>query len=81
MKRSQMLKILRTAFVDHMNDMCDDCGIRGCTTDDQMYSAILKHLEDAGMLPPPAQGIYGTVPTITPTGNLDYSYIRKWEQE
>lgn len=47
MRRSQMVEILREAVFNHMN--CDaDC----CQTDEELYSKVLKELEDAGMLPP-----------------------------
>lgn len=45
MKRSDMLKILRNAFIEHMNCSC-------CDTEDQMYSKILLILEQQGMMPP-----------------------------
>lgn len=45
MKRSQMLEILRESFLNHMNCQC-------CTTDEEIYSKVLKELEDAGMIPP-----------------------------
>lgn len=43
--------------------------------------AILSKLECIGILPPPIVGVYDTVPTVTLTGNLDYSYKRAWEAE
>lgn len=45
MKRSQMIEILQETVQDHMNCQC-------CQTDDEMYSKMLKTLEDAGMMPP-----------------------------
>lgn len=45
MKRSEMLKVLRDSFLYQMN-------VESVTTDDEMYSNILKDLEDAGMIPP-----------------------------
>jgi hypothetical protein len=42
---------------------------------------ILTKLEEAGMTPPPRVGVYDTVPTVTPTGNLDYAWKREWEPE
>jgi len=42
---------------------------------------ILQVIEKAGMLPPPIFGVYDNVPTVTPTGNLDYSFKRGWEPE
>lgn len=45
MKRSQMVEILRNSFIEHMHSTEHN-------TDEEMYSAILKDLEKAGMLPP-----------------------------
>lgn len=42
---------------------------------------ILTKIEKAGMIPPPCPGIYDLVPTVTPTGNLDYGWKRDWEKE
>jgi hypothetical protein len=42
---------------------------------------ILTRLENIGMLPPPCPGVYDTVPTVTPTGNLNYSWKKQWEPE
>ena len=42
---------------------------------------ILQVIEKAGMLPPPIFGTYDNVPTVTPTGHLDYSFKRAWEPE
>jgi hypothetical protein len=42
---------------------------------------VLRTLEELGMLPPEVRGKYGHVPSVTPTGNLDYSWIREWEKE
>lgn len=44
---------------------------------ERMLEALLK----AGMLPPKMEGVYDPVPTVTPTGNLDYGWARGWEQE
>ncbi len=46
MKRSEMIKIIQASFIEHMN--CMTC----CKTDDELYSKVLKAIEDAGMLPP-----------------------------
>lgn len=55
MKRSEMLKILNNSFWFHMNCDC-------CYSDELMYSAILKDLENAGMLPPTdTKVLYGTI--------------------
>lgn len=48
-----------------------------------MAWAVLKCVEDLGMLPP-TTNYYNTVltpPTVTPTGELDYSFHRGWEEE
>ena len=52
MKRSKMVEILRSAFLEHMH-----CSADCCDTDEKMYSAILKELEDSGMSPPDWEGI------------------------
>lgn len=47
MKRSEMVEILRSSFIEHMN-----CSENCCKNDEEMYSSILKDLENTGMLPP-----------------------------
>lgn len=42
---------------------------------------LLSTLEECGMLPPKVVGEYDLVPTVTPTGNYDHSWVRKWESE
>lgn len=46
-----------------------------------MAEGLLNEIERQGMLPPTIQGVYDTVPTVTPTGNLDYGWKRGWENE
>jgi len=76
MRRSEMVELLQETFLRHMN-CTEDC----CGTDEKMYSNILRELEDAGMMPPKVIGKYDMVPTVTPTGNHDFSWIREWEPE
>ena len=45
------------------------------------YEEMLSYMESLGILPPMVEGEYDTVPTVTPTGNYDYSWVRKWEKE
>lgn len=42
MKRSEMLNILGSAIVEHLNCYC-------CSSDEEMYDKILSTLENAGM--------------------------------
>lgn len=42
---------------------------------------ILNMMESEGVLPPKNLNKYDPVPTVTPTGNHDYSFIREWEPE
>ena len=48
---------------------------------DELAESILDRLESENMLPPPNFGVYDSVPTVTPTGNHDYSYKREWTKE
>lgn len=73
MKRSEMVELIAKTMED-----CLD-GDNGSWELDA--EKVLKAMEDAGMQPPIVHGLYDTVPTLTPTGNLEYSYKREWEQE
>lgn len=66
MKRSEMLKILQTAVVYHMNPTGP------AETDEEMYSNILSDLERAGMLPPTSDKELEGLPSY-------YKY--EWESE
>ncbi len=46
-----------------------------------LAKSILKKIEELGMLPPVIPGEYDPVPTVTPTGNHEYSWKRGWEVE
>jgi len=46
MKRSEMVKFLQETFIKHMNSE------ELASTDEEMYSMILRDLENEGMLPP-----------------------------
>ena len=72
MKRSEAINLIAN-FVYHLNVDYRECDI--------VANKLLTKLEDAGMIPPPVQGKYDPVPTVTPTGNHDYSLIREWEPE
>lgn len=75
MKRSEMIKKVRQA-VNEARGVFDDPHISIEEAD-----VVLSKLEQAGMNPPPIQGVYDTVPTVTPTGNLNYGFKREWEPE
>lgn len=47
----------------------------------QVPEQILNFVEGLGMLPPKNMNKYNPVPSVTPTGNLDYSFINEWEPE
>lgn len=68
MKRSSMVKILEDAFWVRMND-------RHLLTDEEMYSAILKDLEEAGMHPPKIQT------DIYLRSECDFMWVNEWEPE
>lgn len=70
MKRSEMIKILQSSFIEHMN--CVDC----CNTDDQMYNKILGDIEQAGMMPP----AYNLNEGCDAFGIPSY-YVDAWEDE
>jgi hypothetical protein len=53
----------------------------GVTMRTKDAACILDALINAGMLPPVDPNEYDLVPTVTPTGNLDYSFKRGWEPE
>lgn len=79
MKRSEMLRIMAYAFND-------DAQIEGLGSDPsvdllRVMDRILFNIERAGILPPAIRGVYDSTPTVTPTGNLDYSFKRGWEPE
>lgn len=42
---------------------------------------LLDLIEKSGMLPPQMEGVYDPVPTVTPTGNHEYSWKRGWQKE
>lgn len=48
---------------------------------EEAANIILNIIEKEGMLPPKNPNKYDRVPTVTPTGNHDYSFIREWEPE
>lgn len=54
MKRDEMVQILWSETVEHMNCMC-------CNTDYEIYSKVLQKLEDHGMLPPFSHEIHQKV--------------------
>lgn len=70
MKRSEaVLAIMECLVEPHSEDV------------EKEADYILKKLEKFGMLPPEIEGVYSNIPTVTPTGHLDYSYKRGWEPE
>lgn len=68
MKRSEMKEHIYNAL----------CGL---FMDSDWVEQILSTVEELGMLPPPIEGVYDNIPTVTPTGNLDYGWKRGWEPE
>lgn len=71
MNRSQAVKIISDIICEvTYKELAEKRAIR-----------ILDELEKVGMLPPKNFNKYDPAPTITLTGNLDYSYIREWEPE
>lgn len=71
MKRSKMIETIEKAII-----------LFGNTPDTNALALfILTFQEDLGMLPPKNLHKYNPVPFVTPTGNLDYSYINEWESE
>jgi hypothetical protein len=73
MKRSEIVELI----AEYMSVL--DC----CYAGDKHKAAhdLLVSLEDWGMLPPLNSKQYDNVPTVTPTGNYDYSFKRSWEDE
>lgn len=77
MKRSEMINILRNAFIEHMN--CVDC----CKDDDMMYSKILQKLEDSGMVPPIhyPHTCYCSMSSRCPDCSpIEYTMYHRWEE-
>lgn len=85
MKRNDMVyAIAKAIYENNRNELMP-------TWEDAPSSYARGHLNDAntalitiekvGMLPPPIPGVYDNVPSLTPTGNLDYSFKRGWEEE
>lgn len=80
MKRSEMLARIAVALCDNdTNEWLHGEG-KDLSYDD-MARIALKVVEQNGMLAPKIEGVYDSVPTVTPTGNLDYSWKRDWEDE
>lgn len=67
MKRSDMVDLIHNYYWDNYPDF--------------EASDIVTIIEEAGMLPPKNPNKYDPVPTVTPTGHNDYSFIREWEEE
>lgn len=76
MKRSEML-----AIIEDYLEKFDMGGSLSHLTYAESSNVLLCRLEVEGMLPPEIDGKYSNVPTVTPTGNLDYGYERGWESE
>lgn len=70
MKRSEMVRAIERVLADVRMESSQSRADR-----------VLKIIEYKGMLPPVMEGIYDPVPTVTPTGNLDYGWKRGWEPE
>jgi hypothetical protein len=76
MKRSEILiKLQRFYGIKHV--MVE----QGYISKDQFMDEVLQLVEELGMLPPPNPKEYDNVPTVTPTGNHEYSFKRSWEDE
>lgn len=78
MKRSEMIKKVAEMFEEHSNNQ----QYKGYSHKG-LAETFLDIVEDLGMLPP-TTNYYNTVltpPTVTPTGELDYSFHRGWEKE
>lgn len=73
MKRSEILKLI--------TDIVKDYTICEYDTDQWIARQILDMVEEKGMQPPKNHNKYDPVPTVTPTGHHDYSFIREWEEE
>lgn len=74
MKRSEMIQKL-------MNIDFEWWSIEDEQDLNRYMDEILNLIEKEGMLPPKNPNKYDPVPTVTPTGNHDYSFIREWEFE
>lgn len=92
MKRSEMIKIIAEQLF--YRDLAaqgqywydpDDRPLLEEDVNKEFYygdsNIFLNKIEKVGMLPPPNPNKYDTVPTVTPTGNHDYSFKREWEPE
>ena len=76
MKRSEVV-IKMTRYYGIRHPMVE----AGYITPLQFMESMLALVEEMGMIPPEVRGEYDSVPTVTPTGNHDYGWIRKWEKE
>lgn len=74
MKRSKMVKIIQMSIERYFDYSPYADNMKGA-------EFVLEQIEKCGMLPPTIVGEYDSVPTVTPTGNLDYSFKREWEPE
>ncbi len=74
MKRSEMVELLSKSFFKHMND-------ENYTNDTDMYSAILKDIEDVGMSPPVRYVFYTNDNQEIP-GNYEFGVaVYTWENK
>lgn len=76
MKRSEFIKKAAEMFEEHSNNQ----QYKGYSHEG-LAETFLKIVEELGMLAPKIEGVYDSVPTVTPTGNFDYSWKRGWENE
>ena len=82
MKRSEFIKKVAEMMEDHSNNQ----QYKGYSHEG-LAEVFLDIAEELGMKPnfiikdKDGYGVYDPVPTVTPTGNLDYSFKRGWENE
>ena len=78
MKRSEVVKLIYKYILHECGDSHEITHQNNSKIDAE---AILSLIERVGMFPPEINGVYDTVPTVTPTGNFEYGWKRGWEPE
>ncbi len=74
MKKSDFLKELYEAVDDYLDS-------RKHFEYNNLVDMIVDKSIELGMSPPKVNGVYDSAPTVTPTGNYEYSYKRGWDDE
>lgn len=75
MKRSEMVEEIAKVIARFRGDLPPS------RNEHFVASAIIEKMKELGMQEPVMEGVYDPVPTVTPTGNHEYSWKRGWHDE